>query len=484
MTEKSLKSQATKGMLWSAVEKILLRFGQFAIHIILARLLLPKDFGLIGMLTIFIVLSQIFVDSGMESGLIQKQKRTDRDFSTVLIFNFGISVLFYFFLFLFAPFIAEFYSKPELTMLTRVLGLNVIINSLAVVQRTIFKIELDFKTLAKVNVLSIIVSGVVAILSAYYGAGVWALVIQNLLQATITTIMFWVFSKWKLSIHFSRDSFKHLFGFGSKLLLAGLYSKSLQEVYNVVIGKFYNASELGFYYNGKKLTEVLTGIVSSVIQQVSYPILASVQDDIKRMINIYGQTLRMTAFLIIPSMTLLALLADPLIRLLLTDEWVPVIVLLQWLSIATMFRPISVINMNILNAIGRSDLFLKTDLSKLPFIVIALIITVPIGVEAIVIGSLIISLISFFINAYMPGKLFGYGAFKQLRDMIPVFFATGFMALFVYFGTYWINSYILKIMAGSILGIFTYLLLCHVLKIQELREIYNIVNNFRNKRKD
>ena len=478
----SLKSKATKGMFWSATDKIASEAGQFVIGIVLARLLMPKDFGLIGMLSIFIAISQSFIDSGMGSGLIQKKNKKDIDFSTVFIFNFAVSILFYLILFITAPFIAGFYDMPQLVLLTRVLSINIIINSLAIVQRSKLTIDIDFKTIAKVNVSSVVLSGLIAMFLAYTGWGVWALVIQRLVASVVSVIMLWMLSKWKFSILFSKQSFKELFGFGSKLLISGLYAQTLNNIYNIVIGKAYSASDLGFYTRAKSFAMITSGTVTSILHQVTYPILASLQDDRERMVSVYSRLIKMTTFFVFPAMTLLSLLAEPLVILLLTEKWIPVIILLQWMSFARIFYPISVINMNILNAIGRSDLFLKVDLSKFPIAVMALVITIPLGVKAMVIGHVVTSVISIFINAYLPGKLFGYGAISQLKDMAPVFFATGIMALTVYFTNLFIEVQWLKLIIGSCIGLITYLMVCYTLKLDELTEVKSLLLKFSGKR--
>ncbi len=471
MTTPSLKSKATKGILWNAVEKFSVQAGSFVIGIVLARILIPEDFGLIGMLSIFIAISQSFIDSGMGAGLIQKKNRTEIDFSTVFVFNFLVSTLFYVVLFFSAPLIADFYNTPQLVLLTRVLTINIIINSLAIVQRTRLTINIDFKTIAKVNVVSVISGGVFGVYFAYNGFGVWALVIQNLIRTSITVIMFWVLSKWKPSLLFSKQSFKELFGFGSKLLIAGLYAQTLNNIYNITIGKAYSSSELGFYTRAKTFAETSAGTVTGILQQVTFPILASLQDDKKRLVSVYRRLIKMTAFFIFPVMTLLALLADPFIRLLLTEKWMPAVPLLQWMCFARIFYPISIINMTILSAIGRSDLFLKVDLSKLPLIVLALIITIPLGVKAMVIGHVVTSGISFFINAYLPGRLFGYGPISQLKDMIPVFISTAVMALVVFTLTSLLENPLLKLVVGGGGGFGIFFLISYMQKIKELKEL-------------
>ncbi|MCG2590788.1 lipopolysaccharide biosynthesis protein [Rhodohalobacter sulfatireducens] len=477
----SLKAKATSGILWNGLEKFSGKIVQLIVGIILARILLPEDFGLIAMLSIFIAISQTFVDSGMGSGLIQKQKRTDVDFSTVFVFNLVVSFCLYAILFVTAPLIADFYNEPRLIDVTRVLSLNILINALAIVQRSRLQIDVDFKNLAKVNVSGTVISGAIAILTANYGYGVWALVIQQLLYTIVTVTILWSLKSWKPSITFSKKSFKELFGFGSKLMIASIYAKAFQNIYDITIGKYYSADELGYYNRAKALSDTSSSTIASILQQVTYPILSSIQDDRSRLISIYKRMIRMAAFLIVPSMTLLALLADPLIKVLLTEKWAASVVLLQWLAFAKITYPISVINMNILNAIGRSDLFLKVDLSKAPVILIILLITIPISVKAMVIGYLISSVIAFFINAYIPGRLFGYGAMDQLKDMLPYFFATIGMAISVTAVLYLFDNYYMQIGTGGGVAIISYLLFSSLLKVNELSEFRELVFQSRKK---
>ena len=483
MTNHSLKAQATRGMLWSTVDKFAVQAGQFIVGIVLARILMPEDFGLIGMLSIFLALSQVFIDSGMGSGLIQRQDRTNADYSTVFVFNFVVSVCFYLILFFTAPLIARFYDQPLLTLLTRTLGLNLIINSLAIVQRSKLTIAIDFKSIAKVNVIGVALGGTAGVVTAILGFGVWAIVIQTLVSSVATVSSLWLFSKWNPSIVFSKESFKTLFGYGSKLLLAGLYAQTLNNIYNITIGKAYPAGQLGYYTRTKQFAEITAGTVSSILQQVTFPILASVQHDKARLISIYSRLIKMTAFFIFPSMTLLALLAKPLILILLTDKWAAVIPLLQWMAFARIIYPISVINMNILNAIGRSDLFLKVDLSKFPLILLTLIITIPLGIKAIVIGHVITSSISFFINAYLPGKLFGYGGLKQLKDMASVIVSTIIMAIAVFYSIYFIDNLYIKLILGGLVGLTAYIIMSYLLKIPEWKEIQVFLMKISNPKK-
>lgn len=475
MSNQSLKSKATSGFIWNAVEQLLVIVGQLVIGIVLARLLMPEDFGLIGMLSIFIAISQVFIQSGMGSGLIQKQDRTEQDFSTVFIFNLVVSIVCYGILFFTAPLIASFYEMPVLVQLTRVLGLTLIINSFAVVQRTKLEIDVDFKTLSKVNVVALIVGGGLGIVAALFDYGVWSLVIQTLTISAVTAVGLWSIGNWSLSLIFSRDSFKKLFGYGSKILAAGIYGKTLQEIYNLAIGKAYAASELGYFMQAKTLSNKPSGLLYNVLQKVSFPILSSLQNNEEKMVNVFSRMIKMSAFITFPSMTLLAILAEPIVLVLLTDKWLPAVPLLQWLCFAKIVHPMGAINLNVLNAIGRSDLFLKVDLAKFPVIVGALIITIPISIEAVVIGQFVGAIISYVFHVYMPGRLFNYGLFEQVKDMIPMMISSTIMAIITYLSVQYVSSELGKIIIGLIVASLSYLLVSYLLKINELKEIFNIV---------
>lgn len=479
MHNTSLKSTATKGIFWSAVDKFAVQFGQFVVSILLARILLPEDFGLIGMLAIFITLSQTFVESGLGMGLIQRQDSSEVDFSTVFVFNLAVSSFFYLLLFLSAPLISAFFNQPQLTDLIRVLGLNLLIIAFALVQRTKMTIAIDFKSIAKSNIIGMVVGGCFGIIAAKSGYGVWSLVIQTLLGSFATSLSLWVFSNWNPSIAFSIHSFKSLFGYGSKLLIAGLYAQILNNVYTICLGKFYPTASLGYYSRAKSFADLSAGTVVSVIQQALFPILTAVQNDKEKLVSIYSRLIRMSAFIIIPLMTLIALLAKPIVIILLTEKWVSLIPLLQWMVFARIFFPMSVLNMNLLNAVGRSDLFLKVDLFKLPLTILAMVITIPLGVKVMIIGHVVTSGLAFFINAYLPGKLYGYGSINQLKDMLPFFIAAIGMSISVFIMCNFIDNLILQLFLGPLLGVVTYLFICWLLKLEELKEVWELGIKFK-----
>jgi O-antigen/teichoic acid export membrane protein len=471
LSSKSLKEKTLKGFFWNMLEKSSIQVSQLVLGILLARLLSPSDFGLIGMLVIFILIAELFAESGFSKALIQKQDRSEVDFSTVFYFNIGVSGLIYLGLFFSAPLIAQFYKTPELILLTRVMGLSVLINALVLVQKTKLVIDFDFKTLAKINFTSIFISGIISVLLAFSGWGVWALVAQSLIKAFIAAILFWYFGKWKPLRVFSKKSFKQLFSFGSKLLGAGLLAVISQNIYLIIIGRNFSASSLGFYTNAKKLSDTPSNFISSVIHTVSFPVLSSLQDNQDKMISVYRKLMKMTGFLALPVLVLLTVLAEPLIQIFLTDKWLPAVPLFQILCISKTLFIISGLNMNILNAIGRSDLYLKLDIIKMPIIILSIIITIPFGVKALVIGQSIVVLISFFINTYYPGKLLGYGFKKQMVDLFPAICLTLIMFLITYGTIYFLPTNILKLIVGIVIGVLSYGTIAYLMKFQEFQEI-------------
>ncbi len=467
----NLKQKTINGMIWKAVDVFAAHGFSFVIGIILARILMPSDYGLISMLAIFILISELLINGGFSNALIQKQDRTDADFSTVFYFNIAVSVFCYIILFFSAPYIATFYNEPILTPLTRILSLNFIINSLSIIQRTILTIHIDFKTQAKVAILSAIISGVLGIVAAYQGFGVWAIVIQQISNAIIQLFTLYYFNRWLPKRIFSQNSFKTLFNFGSKLLIAGLLSVFFNNLYSLIIGKVFSTKDLGFYTRAKQYPELIYVTTSTILQGVSYPVLASLQENKEKLVEVYSKLMGTVVFVIIPTMTLFAMLSEPFIRLLLTEKWMPAATLMQWLCLARMFTPISSLNMNILNAIGRSDLFLKIDVSKIPMVVVALVITIPLGLKAVVIGHAITSFIAYFINAYYPGKFFNFGAIKQIYHMRYVALSTSIMAVIVYFILSFLHSDLLKLILGTSFGVIIYLFLATIFKMNEMKEL-------------
>lgn len=463
----NLKQKTKIGIFWNIIEKIAVQGVGFVLNIILARLLTPHDYGIVGMLTIFLTFSNVFVDSGFSRALIQKQDRTEIDYSTTLIFNIVISVALYLILFFASPAISKFYKIPELLNLQRVLFLVVILNSLTVVQNAKLQINVDFKSIAIINSATVILSGLIAIIAAYNGLGVWALVIQSLSKSLISIIMFWVIGKWIPKTGFSKKSFANLFSFGSKLLFSGLLSTTITNVYNFIIGKVYSPSNLGYFTRAQQFPELTSGTIASVLNTTTFPLMSSLQNNKDELANVLRRLIKITAMFVFPAMIGLACLSKPIILVLLGEKWLPAADLLFWLSLSYIFTPLSILNMNVLNAIGRSDLFLKIDLIKVPFIILTIFITFPISLKVIVIGKAITAFLWFYINGFLIGKFYNFGAIKQLVVSWKYIISACIMGICVFFIDKFILSDLLSLVVGLFTGISIYILCLFFLKDSE-----------------
>ncbi|MEX5892185.1 lipopolysaccharide biosynthesis protein [Providencia vermicola] len=416
----NLKQKTTSSLKWSAIERLATQLVQLIVMLVLARILGPHAFGLIGMLAVFIAVSQVFVDSGLSSALIRKLDRSELDYSTAFYFNIGIALACYALLYFCAPYIAHFYQQPELTPLTRVLALVVIINSFGIIQRTKLSIKMDFKTQAKASLIAVTISSLTAFCLAYYNFGVWSLVAQTLVYATFNVIFLNMLHRWLPMLSFSSESFRHLFGFGSKLMLSGLIDSIYQNIYQIVIGKKFNVLDVGYFTQANQLIQTPATTMTAIIQRVTYPMLSSIQNDEQKLNSAYLLTLRLSAVVIFPILFGLGTIADPLIPELLGLEWKPAALLASILAMGLLLYPIHAINLNYLQVKGRSDLFLKLEIIKKVIITIILIITIPYGINAICIGIVIQSYIALFINTYYNGRIGNLSGIIQLKALLPI----------------------------------------------------------------
>lgn len=454
-------------MFWNAFEKIAVQGFSFVLSIILARLLTPHDYGIIGMIIIFLAFSNVFVDSGFSRALIQKQDRTEDDFSTTFIFNIVVSCLLYAILFFASPAIADFYETPELVELQRVFFIVIILNSLTVVQSAKLQIIVDFKSIALINAVSTIFSGGIAIYMAYKGAGAWALVWQSIIKSSISVICFWRMGKWVPKTGFSRTSFKKLFGFGSKLLACGLLSTTVTNIYNLIIGKIYNPATLGFYTKAQQFPELTVGTLGSVLNNVTFPLMATLQNNSEDLISTFRRLIKLSALVSFPAMVGLAVLSDDVIMVLLGEKWMPAANLLFWLALSYIFTPFSALNLNLLNAIGRSDLFMRIDFLKVPIIFATMAITFPISLKAVVIGKAVTAFIYFYMNTFMVKRLYGFGAFKQLVCCWKCIVATIIMFLSVFGVIHLIENSLARFVLGVFWGVTIYVVVLLTLKEED-----------------
>jgi teichuronic acid exporter len=413
-----IKSQSLSGVKWSAIERFANQGINFGIGIVLARLLTPSDFGIVGMLAIFMAVSQSFIDSGFSNALIRKKDVTEADFSTVFYFNIVVGIVCYSILFLIAPWVAKFFNIPLLKNILRIMAVNVFFNSLIVVQIAKLTINIDFKTQAKTSLSASIISGAIGIVCAYMGYGVWSLVAQSVIQTFLNAVFLWLMAKWHPQWIYSWKSFRELFAFGSRLLVSGLIHQVYVQMTTLAIGKFYSAKDLGYYTRGNQFANLPSSNLTSVLQRVTYPILAKMQDNDSRLVEVYRKYIKLTSLVIFFSMILLAALAKPLILLLLTNRWAGSIIYLRIFCFALLFDHITIINLNLLQVKGRSDLYLKLEVIKKSISIVILLISIPFGVIAICVSKIIYSQIALFINTYYTGKIFGLTYFNQLKDFI------------------------------------------------------------------
>lgn len=415
-----LASKIKKGLQWSAIERIVTQGIQLAITLYLARILGPTAFGLVGMLAVFIAIANVFVDSGFTSALIRKTDRSESDLVTAFYYNIVMAGLCYLALYISAPFVADFYQQAELKTLLRVLGLTVLINAFTLIPRVKLNVVMDFKTQAKISVLSVLISGPVAIALAINGLGVWALVAQTLLNSSCATLLFNLFAPWLPRGRITKDAFKYLFGYGSKLLLSGLLDVTYNNLYQIIIGKKFSPIEVGQFSQANQLTSLPAMTLTSIIQRVTFPLFSQLQDEPDRMANAYRQTLKLSALVIFPLIVGLGLIAKPLLTSLLGEQWQDAAVLLTALCFGYMLYPIHSINLSVLQVIGRSDLFLKLEVMKKVIGVAVLLLSIPYGVLVMCIGFTITSYLALLLNTYYTAKLTHLSQWQQCKDILPI----------------------------------------------------------------
>lgn len=411
-----LKDKAISGVKWNAIGRFSTQGVNFVIGLILARLLSPSDYGVVGMVGIFFAIAQTFIDSGFGSALIRKNDCTDTDYSTAFYFNVLVGFVCCILLSLASPFIANFFNTPILKDLVKVMSLNMFISSFAIVHTARLTHSVDFKSQSIVNLLTAIIAGASGILMAYNGFGVWSLVFQHIISSIVRVVLLIVVTKWLPRFEFSKESFRYLFGFGSKILVSSLLHTIYSNLTTLLIGKFYTAKDLGFYTRGQSLAAFPSSNVNSIIQSVSYPVLAKIQDDDKHLIESYRKLISMTSMVIFFGMFLLAAIAKPLIVTLLTEKWLNAVIYLQVFCFAYMFDHLCSLNLNILYVKGFSNLVLRLEIIKKTISISLIIAAISFGPLAICIASAFYTQIAVIINTYYTGKLFGLGYVKQVKD--------------------------------------------------------------------
>ncbi len=455
------------GIIWSGVERFSTIAIQFILNIVIARLLSPDDYGIIGMLSIFIAISQCIIEAGFSNALIQKTDRSEADFSTVFISNLALSLILYFVLFISAPFIGKFYNNELLIPVLRVVGLNLIVSSLSIVRRTKFIIDLDFKTQSKISILSAVISGCIGVSLAYLGYGVWALVFQTITSGLITTIAYLLTSGFNVPFSFNFESFKVLSSFGSKLLFSNLLNTIYDNLYSLFIGKKYSAKELGFYSRADQFSAVPCNTLTDVITRVAYPLFCENQNDVEKLKECYSRFVKLSCYMIFPVAIGIATLSKPIILLLLTDKWAESVIFLQIISLSFICSPLNKMNLSLLQSVGRSDLFLRLEVIKKTLAILFLITTINFGLLWVCLGRLIYNICSVFINMYYTVGILNKSYMNQIGDWFKIFVVSFMMGIVITLVIHFISTPFFQLFGGFIAGILSFILLSKLFNIKE-----------------
>jgi len=483
MAEQSLKDKTVKGVAWSTIDSVA-HFGvTFIVSIVLARLLTPDDYGLIGIIMIVTTVCTTIINGGFTTALIRKKDATDDDYNTVFITNLSVSLVLYAIIFVCSPLIAKFFYRPELTRLTQVSAIGLIIGALSLVQQTRLTKRIDFKTQTKITIVATIGSGIIGISMALLNYGVWALVAQTLSVQFFKTTLLWIYNKWMPRLRFSSQSFHELFGFGWKMMLSTLLDTVWKELYQVVVGKFYSPATLGQYTRSKQFSAYLSKDLTLVIQRVTYPVLSNLQDDKERMVAAYRRIIKTTMFVTAIGMFMLGAISEPLLYCLIGPKWHEAATYLPLICISGSLYPLHAINLNMLKVQGRSDLFLGLEIIKKIIGVGPLLIGAFIGIFPMLYASLLTGIIAYFLNSYYSGKLLGYSSWMQLRDIAPSYIIAGIVAVPVFFLKYVSLTYWAVLPIQFVVGVMLVILIANYTANKEFKEVISIIKPYIQKRK-
>jgi len=472
----ALKHKTVSGFIWSFIDQLFNSGITFIAGVILARLLSPTEFGLVGMTTAFIAISNTFINGGFSNALIRKKNCTDVDYSTVFYFNLAVGLLFFLILQISAPAIASFFEQTSLTNIIRVISLVLVIDSFSIIQRTILTKRVDFKLQSRISIVSSLLSGTVAISMALLGFGYWSLVAQRLVNQACYMLLLWTLNSWRPLLVFSSASFKEHFGFGSKLLASGLIDSLYRIVYYIVIGKFFSAKELGYYMKSDGFKSIPSLYLNSIIGRVSYPILASMQDDKQRLKASYQKLIRSTMFITFVLMVGMAAVSEPMIITLIGEKWRPSIIYLQLLCFTGMLYPLHALNLNMLQLSGRSDLFLKLEIIKKTLAVPTIFIGIFWGIKMMIVGMIINGWLAYYINSYWSGRFIGYSFLHQLSDILPSLGLSLLMGISIYLlGLLLPLSYLWLLLIQVLFGATFIFLFCELTKFRDYLFLKNIV---------
>lgn len=478
MTEPSLKDKTIRGVGWSAADSILGQGVTFIVGIVLARMLSPAEYGMIGIVLIFTTVLSGIVDSGFSNALIRQKETTDDDYNTMFITNMVISVLMYVLLYTCAPLISDFFKHPELTAVTRITGLILILQALSIIQVTILTKRIDFKTKTKASLISAIISGVIGIVMAFSGYGVWALVGQQISKQFVFTVCLWILNRWWPNFTFRWNSFRYMWGFGWKLMLSGMLNNVWNQLYQVVVGKFYSPTTLGQYTRSSEYASIFSSNLTGIIQRVTYPVLAETQDDNARMVAAYRKIIKTTMFVTAMCMISIGAIAEPMIYSLIGKQWHQAATFLPLICISMSLYPLQAINLNMLQVQGRSDIFLILEILKKIIGVGPICLGIFVDIYWMLAGSIVTGIISFFLNSYYTGRTLGYSSWQQLKDIAPSYMIALIIALSVYFLKFLPMNCYMVLVVQLIVGTMVFFIVCEVWKREEYLELKNIAMDY------
>ena len=478
-------NKVASNFLWRFAERCGAQIVSFVVSIILARILVPEDYGTVALVTVFTTILQVFVDSGLGTALIQKKDADDLDFSSVFFFNFVVCIILYGGLFVASPFIARFYGNDNLTSVIRVIGLTIVVSGVKGIQQSYVSRNMMFKRFFFSTLGGTIFSAILGIGMAYAGAGVWALVAQQLSNTMMDTLILWITVKWRPKLQFSWNRLKGLLNYGWKLLVSALLDTVYNNLRSLIIGKIYTSSDLAYYNQGDKFPNVIVTNINTSIDSVLLPTMSSVQDDRKRVKEMTRRAMKTSVYIMAPLMMGLAFCATPIVRLVLTDKWLPCVPFLQIFCITYMFWPVHTANLNAIKALGRSDLFLKLEIVKKIVGMIVLFATMNISVKAMAYSLLVVSVLGQIINSWPNRKLLNYGYLEQLKDILPGIIIAVCMGASVYCVQFIGLSDVLTLCIQIPLGMIIYILLSKILKMESYQYLSGILIGFiRSKKKE
>lgn len=473
----TLKKQALGGFIWSFLQQFSTQLIAFTVQLILARILTPSEFGLIGLLTVFIGIGTALFEGGMTSSLIRVVSVDTKDYSTVFFFNLGVSVLIYLLFFLAAPYIALFYKQPVLTDIARLYGLSFIFLSFGTVQNTILTRDMKFKRQTIITLPGLLIGSIVGIVLANNEYGVWSLVYSILVTNLLTAILLWFSSDWRPQMIFDVDKFRLHFHYGYKMTLSSLLDSIFTNIYQIIIGRLYSPILVGYYTRANSLMMLPVGNVSAALNKVVFPLFAKVQDDISALRAAYKKIMLVVLFVITPIIVLMALLADQLVVFLFTEKWLPIVPIFQIICFSGILYPLHLYNLLILQVKGRSDLFLKLEVIKKGILVIIIVISIFYGFTSLLIGYVLASIIALFINTHYAGAMIDYTMKQQLLDILPIFVISICMGLVVFY----LNSNLIaynnlsRLLISSSAGLIIYIFLAFIFKFQSISDIRNLI---------